>query len=161
MGPETPTLSCGLQAFGLRATWGAPYQVRQHVLGWRGELQPSPYSRTYLVKVRYRLGHHPEVSVCDPTLDPNDEGWLPHYYHRNDTLCLYDQGEWNPGMYLAWTIMPWTVEWLFHYEIWKATGVWHGSGDDMVWANVTPLPDLPANMSPRRRGHHRKNPGCP
>jgi hypothetical protein len=26
------------------------------------------------------------------------------------------------------TIIPWTSEWLLHYECWLATGKWHGGG---------------------------------
>lgn len=31
-------------------------------------------------------------------------------------------------MLIANTIVPWTSEWLFYYEIWLATGQWHGGG---------------------------------
>lgn len=144
-------LSCGLQALGLKAAWGTPLRVTQHDLHWRGELQPNPNSRTYLVDIRYRLGHHPDVRVEAPGLEPNHRGWLPHYYRHNDTLCLYDDGDWSPTLHLAWTIVPWTIEWLFHYEIWKATGLWHGSGDDMAWTALTPLPTFEADTSSRRR----------
>jgi hypothetical protein len=158
MDPGRPALSCGLQALGLSSTWGAPVTVRQHLLRWRGELRPSSYSRTYLVEVRYRLGHHPDVAVRKPDLEPNAEGWLPHYFHHNDTLCLYDEGEWHPTMHLARTILPWTVEWLFHYEIWKVTGLWHGSGDNMAWANVTPLADFESSKSHSvRRGRRTRS----
>lgn len=156
MGPGARVLSSAVQALGLRSVWSAPLRVDQHRLRWRGRLTPTPYSRSYELIIDYRLGHHPEVRVDTPVLEPNHRGWLPHYYHHNDTLCLYDAGEWNPGMHIAWTIVPWTVEWLFHYEIWKATGTWHGSGDDMEWADGRPLPDFGADVrqqGPRRRRH--------
>jgi hypothetical protein len=31
-------------------------------------------------------------------------------------------------MPLAKTIIPWIYDWLFHYEIWLATGDWTGGG---------------------------------
>jgi len=31
-------------------------------------------------------------------------------------------------MSIASTILPWASEWLFHYEIWRATGEWTGGG---------------------------------
>lgn len=31
-------------------------------------------------------------------------------------------------MYLNATIIPWTSEWLFNYEVWLATGEWRGGG---------------------------------
>ena len=32
-------------------------------------------------------------------------------------------------MFIADTIVPWACEWLLHYEIWLATGEWHGGGE--------------------------------
>jgi hypothetical protein len=32
-------------------------------------------------------------------------------------------------MSIADTIVPWTAEWLVHYEIWLMTGEWYGGGD--------------------------------
>jgi hypothetical protein len=155
MDPRAHVLSCGVQALGLRSEWGAPLQVRQRRLRWKGELQPSAYSRAYEVEIDYRLGHHPDVRVVTPALEPNSEGWLPHFYHHKNTLCLYDDGEWYPSLHLAWTIVPWTIEWLFQYEIWKVTDIWHGSGDDMVWANITPLPAFDTRDSRRTRRRQR------
>ena len=45
-------------------------------------------------------------------------------------LCLYDPdaGEWHPGMSIARTIIPWTIDWLACYEGWLATGEWTGGG---------------------------------
>jgi hypothetical protein len=31
-------------------------------------------------------------------------------------------------MFLADTVVPWTSEWLFFYEVWHATGLWLGGG---------------------------------
>ena len=30
---------------------------------------------------------------------------------------------------IANTIIPWTVEWLYYYELWQATGEWLGGGE--------------------------------
>jgi hypothetical protein len=46
----------------------------------------------------------------------------------DSTLCLCYPEEWQPTMLIARTILPWTVEWLAHYEIWRATGHWTGGG---------------------------------
>lgn len=32
-------------------------------------------------------------------------------------------------MHLWETVIPWTSEWLLHYEVWLATGDWHGRGE--------------------------------
>ncbi|WP_370324537.1 hypothetical protein [Euzebya sp.] len=52
---------------------------------------------------------------------------LPHVYAHNQ-LCLYLPGTWADHQLIADTIIPWTMEWLFHYEIWAATGSWEGGG---------------------------------
>jgi hypothetical protein len=31
-------------------------------------------------------------------------------------------------MSIAETIIPWTSEWLYFYELWVFTGEWHGGG---------------------------------
>lgn len=31
-------------------------------------------------------------------------------------------------MLLSTTVVPWTAEWLIHYEVWLATGQWTGGG---------------------------------
>lgn len=50
--------------------------------------------------------------------------------YTDGSLCLHVPGEWRPDMLLAATIVPWTLEWLVHYEAWLATGEWRGGGVD-------------------------------
>ena len=40
------------------------------------------------------------------------------------------------------TLVPWTSEWLYHYELWVATRTWYGDGDVPV--------DLSRSRSSRR-----------
>jgi hypothetical protein len=91
-------------------------------------IQPSPAGRTYTVRLRYQHGRRPRVTVIDPqlTLHPDAQA-LPHVY-PGDELCLYYPGEWRCDMLLATTILPWTAEWLMHYELWLITGRWAGGG---------------------------------
>lgn len=63
----------------------------------------------------------------EPVLDLGHRDRLPHVY--DDCLCLYTPGQWDRSMQIATTIIPWTAEWLFHYELWKATDHWVGGGD--------------------------------
>ena len=44
-------------------------------------------------------------------------------------ICLYRYSEFNVYKLLADTIIPWTVEWLYFYELWLATGEWLGGGE--------------------------------
>lgn len=92
------------------------------------QLQPTEASRIYTVRLVYRIGRTPDVTIVDPPLRTRpDAASVPHVY-VGDRLCLYRPGEWNAGRMLASTILPWTAEWLLHYEMWLATGTWHGGG---------------------------------
>lgn len=115
---------------------------------WNGPLRP--FAQTYIVRVdvaRYRrigklqvngtLGADvtliaPELQLSTP-FAPGES--TPHLYPdaENPTksrLCLFDPAtrEWLPGMAIADTIIPWTIDWLASYEGWRATGVWTGGG---------------------------------
>ena len=123
-------LTAAQQAVGITAAW--PDQprptIRRDTLRWRGSLRPSALSPAYLVSLVYKPGDPPSMHVLDPALDPGHREALPHVYD-GDRLCLYTPGEWNPTMSLARTILPWTAEWLFHYEVWRTTDRWVGGGD--------------------------------
>lgn len=103
--------------------------VRGGELNCTVRLKPSPASQTYTVRLTYRHGRHPRVTITDPPLDLHpDAVALPHVYF-GDELCLYYPGQWNHHMLLAATILPWTAEWLLHYELWLIIGYWTGGGD--------------------------------
>ncbi len=91
-------------------------------------IQPSPASQTYTVRLQYQHARHPQITVIYPHLALHpDARALPHVYPE-DQLCLYFPGEWRHDMLLATTILPWTAEWLMHYELWLITGRWTGGG---------------------------------
>ena len=98
-------------------------------LTWEGSVTPSPLSETYRVRLRYQLHYLPKVFVIEPQLVCPSGEKLPHVW-SDGSLCLYysKYGEWKPHMLLADTILPWTSEWLYHYELWRVTGEWHGGG---------------------------------
>jgi hypothetical protein len=79
------------------------------------------------VQIDYRPLRPPRIRVLDQ-LETRPGESLPHTYNTG-TLCLYEPDEWTDSMYLADTIVPWTTEWLINYEIWLATGDWHGGGE--------------------------------
>ena len=100
---------------------------------WKGKLQPSDLSMVYDIKIIYKVGKDPDIYVINPMPLPlaKDATELPHTYnHKKQHLCLYHRlmNEWNGRKIIAKTIIPWTSEWLFHYEIWVATGIWNGGG---------------------------------
>lgn len=113
---------------------------------WEGPL--TPIMRRYRVRVvhlRRRFfdnwtleNDYAAVQVVDPMigLDSRSTGkWPPHiYFNKADPLyprlCLYDPQErlWTPEEYIADTIIPWTIDWLFFFEGWLDTGTWEGGG---------------------------------
>lgn len=103
--------------------------VRKNQLHWIVSLQPTSLSEEYKVRLEYSIEKSPRVFVEKPKLLKRGEARIPHRY-SDDSLCLYlpSAKEWEKSMYLADSIVPWTVEWLFHYELWHATGEWHGGG---------------------------------
>lgn len=125
------SLPLGAQALALRSRWSAGKTTfKRNTVRWVGPLQPTTVSPVYTVEVEYNLQLAPVVRVLDPPLDPGHRERLPHVY-SGDRLCLYNplSGDWNRGMLLADTILPWAAEWLFHYEVWKVTDQWVGGGD--------------------------------
>jgi hypothetical protein len=121
-------LSLIQQAFALKARFpDATGTLKPGRFVWIGVLQPTPLSRHYRVEINYRARYEPSVRVLDK-LETREGESLPHVY-RGGTLCLYEPGEWNHRMPLTDSIVPWTAEWLANYEIWLATGDWHGGGE--------------------------------
>ena len=109
------------------------YCIQIGKLIWRGYLQPTDLSQKYLIKIVYSQGKYPDVYVLEPKPLILAEGKtkLEHVYDtKKQHLCIYYKKakEWNETKFIANTIIPWTSEWLFHYEIWVATGTWHGGG---------------------------------
>lgn len=101
---------------------------------WRAKVQPTPLSKEYNIRLIYCKNNSPEVWVVGNELEKLDDPNFPHKYkidkdNKKVKLCLYRFQEFNRTKYLSDTIIPWTIEWLYFYEIWLATGEWCGGGD--------------------------------
>lgn len=109
---------------------GSRASLKRDVLCWVADLTPTPLSRTYRVKLEMHKDGTPEVRLVHPTLQTRDGECCPHLY-PGGVLCLYLPGafEWTKEMQLVATVVPWISEWLAHYEVWLATGVWTGGGE--------------------------------
>lgn len=145
-------LSHAQQALSLHAYFpDAVTQVRAGRLTWRGRLQPTAASRSYLVGVDYVGNDFPVVRVLDPPLELDAEGFLPHLFAQG-TLCLHERHEWHPDMRIVDTTMAWASEWLYFYEIWLATGLWFGDGDEegRELHAVDDEDDIPCSRAERR-----------
>lgn len=91
---------------------------------WIGKIQPTESSSIYTIKIIYKYKKSPKVFVKKPTILQNS----PHVY-SDGSLCLYypyDKNYNNKQSIIADTIIPWTAEWLYFYEIWLETGIWWG-----------------------------------
>ena len=95
----------------------------------KATVQPLPLSQRYAVRLEYRPGRWPQVWVESPDLVHPERGKPPHTYDP-DQPCLFhpDDRDWLPTKYLAFTVVPWLLEWLVYYEAWLVTGHWQGGG---------------------------------
>lgn len=132
-----PNLAKRLADFSRLNLPGASHQFmsgRRLVL--RMQLSPSPASRFYQCELHVPAGlAAPKMFVVSPDLHSLASGKrLPHVYPSESIgvpLCLWQPRypEWDWSMKLSETYIPWTVEWLFYFELWLDTGVWAGGGE--------------------------------
>lgn len=130
-----PPLTVAQQLLNLRGDPSVPGEgtLRRGGLTWRCDLQPTPLSRTYKVRIDYQQGKTPQVFVDHPNLVDLAGGKpLPHVYDQSPTrLCLYMPAyeEWHGGMLLSRTVVQWAMLWFFFFEEWLASGEWKGGGE--------------------------------
>lgn len=126
-------LNMAMQAGKIKSIFPASnLSFNQNELTWKHTITPSPLSDQYEIKISYIRGKNPNVYVVNPklTLYPGEDK-LPHVYDtKKQWLCIYYRkaSEWRSDMHIADTVIPWTSEWLLHYECWLATGIWNGGG---------------------------------
>lgn len=133
-------MKLALQALALRQHYpGSAIHLSNRGLIWRGELTPSSLAQTYLVEmVADHDGRQPGMFVLAPELQPDGHGRLPHVWN-DGALCLSRYGEWHRNSFFIDTVVPWTAEWLFHYEVWLGTGIWTGDDLDATAEKTTPI----------------------
>lgn len=132
---KPPKLSIAQQLHALKRDYGfgETKMSTYNQLVWVGKLKSSPLGDEYLVKVTYKKCDSPKIYVLEPKelKLPEGENRLEHVYdHKKQKLCLYypKAKEWNETKTIASTIMPWAMEWLYHYEMWLITSEWTGGG---------------------------------
>ena len=95
---------------------------------WTGTLKPTEWSSIYTVEISYKVPARPDILVVSPLLIPRaDCERIPHVFSGNK-LCVHQAHEWDGSQIITETIVPWTSFWLYFYEVWFATGLWHGEG---------------------------------
>lgn len=107
---------------------------KNNQLRWSGKIKPTALSKEYTIILVYHHGESPKVLVVGDELEKLDDPNFPHKYNidaknKMVRICLYRHSEFNSSKLLANTIIPWTVEWLYFYELWLATGEWLGGGE--------------------------------
>lgn len=132
--------SLPVQVLSLRQKYPASHiQSSYQRMTWSAVVQPEEWCRTYSLKLCYVKGSTPKIYVAEPNLHILSEGKrIPHLYNQEQQhLCLYLPGRaiWTPYKLLADTMVPWALSWLVFFELWLATGEWHGrafghAGDD-------------------------------
>lgn len=105
-------------------------KVESGLLVCQGQLQPGPVNAVYEVRIEYRVGRWPKAFVPGNQLQPREPGGkIPHTYGPDQPCLFYPSGaSWRSDMKIADKIVPWLSLWLAFYEMWRATGEWHGGG---------------------------------
>jgi len=121
--PTTKPITVDLQTYNINQDFnGFEFYRSTKGMYWIGELTPS--NITYKVKIEYKNKKSPKVYILSPEILDK----APHRY-LDKSLCLYypyDKDFNNKISLISDTIIPWTVEWLYYYELWLKTGVWWG-----------------------------------
>jgi len=126
--PPVRTFSLRDQAAWMREYYpGFQCTATNRDLRCTGRLQPTPLSREYEVTITCDAGGRPQAFVPGLVARKPDER-IPHTYAPNRPCLYYPGGEWRSDMKVATTIVPWLSLWLYHYEVWHATGEWMGGG---------------------------------
>ncbi|MFM2386363.1 MAG: hypothetical protein RL660_1120 [Bacteroidota bacterium] len=135
MAQKTKNIPTAVQAGYIKKMFPDSHLLVKHdkQLVWSNTICPSPIGDNYKIKLEYSTHSKPNVFVLSPKplLLANGKTQLEHCYdQQKQRLCLYvpNSGEWTAQKLLTQTIIPWTYDWLYHYEIWLATGNWTGGG---------------------------------
>jgi hypothetical protein len=119
----------------LKVKMGGPWLVI-----WEGPIRS--FSREYLVRIfwhRWWPGKEfsvpntkPQVFVLDPPLLDRTDQRIPHLYRRDTPpkICAWDPltDDWDSTQAIADTIIPFIIQWLCSYELWRASGDWPAPG---------------------------------
>jgi hypothetical protein len=105
----------------------AECKIEGDTLIWKWKLTPDYFCRTYDVEIKYKAFGKPIIRVSPVGMEIPVITYDIHMFDDR-SLCLYNDAnkEWNPNMSLAKSIIPWTCEWLYFYEIWLVTRRWCG-----------------------------------
>lgn len=95
-----------------------------------GEIQPTNECEKYTVKIFYSPGLSPRVYIKSHAIEAKHE---IHIY-KEGHLCLFDPSEtkWKDSYKVGEYTIPWVVEWILYYELWKLSGKWEGKASNHI-----------------------------
>jgi len=94
-----------------------------------GSLQPFAGGIEYQTRIEYDIRRAPRIWIESPRLERrSDEEPIPHMYEQERVCAFMPQIDWNREMFIADYVPGRVVQWLYFYEIWRATGEWFGGG---------------------------------
>ena len=132
---RTPNIPLVRQASYLKSEYPeSKVIIRPNEFTWYGEIKPTPVSRAYKIKIHCKgFSKRPRVVLYGDKIVGIEKPDFPHHFEINEekqevVLCLHMPYEFNYKCWIADTIVLWTQEWLYYYEIWLATGEWCGGG---------------------------------
>lgn len=98
-------------------------EIKGGILYCYGTFQPTPFSNSYLYRIKYAPFSAPKVTITKPSIEYNDD---IHMYPKDHSLCLYHKSDlvWNTSCHLYDTIVPWIHEWIVFYELYLISGKW-------------------------------------
>jgi len=132
---RTNPISLARQKLAICSSFGGSIcDINKNQLTWLGEIKPTPLSKKYNVLIVYQMDKNPKVWIVGDELEKLDSPEFPHKFDVDEKnkmvrICLYRYSEFNPFKLISNTIIPWTIEWLYFYELWLATGEWLGGGE--------------------------------
>jgi len=99
-------------------------RIENDTLICTGVLQPENCNR-YKIRILFRAGFSPQIFILSPNIKPSAD---IHIY-KEGNLCLYYPGDlkWKFTTKIAEYTIPWIVEWIVYYELWKLSGKWEGA----------------------------------
>ncbi len=114
----------------------AKCSLKHDNLIWEGKISPTPLSRAYNIRiVCHGYRHRPKVILYGDNIEGLDRDNFPHKFaidkeKKEVVLCLHLLDEFKFLYPISDTIIPWTQEWLYFYEIWLITNEWYGGGHE-------------------------------
>lgn len=111
----------------------AKCEIKKNQLIWEGKIKPTSLSREYNIRIICNGTLRPQVILYGDKIEGIEREDFPHHFKIDKDkpevyLCLHLPKEFNYSYSIHDTIIPWTQEWLYFYEIWLSTGKWCGGG---------------------------------